>query len=171
MTSELLEQGLIPGPTADAILAGADTSGFRDLIENEEARRLFDYWCALLREHGLVMKQAFDPLEVPRLLPKIYIEEWDPEIRQSRMRLIGESLKARWNEDIIGLATDDHVKGDVNDLWKRSDHVVHFEQRVALLAYSMEYLDRPHITLIDLSLPMQDHAGNRYAIGYIWELP
>ncbi|WP_193367290.1 PAS domain-containing protein [Pelagibius marinus] len=170
MNTEILARGLIPGPSVDEILADTDTSHFRSLIDNDKALQLFEYWCRLLHYHGLALKPAFDPLEVPALLPSIYIEEWDPEAQQSRMRLMGEDLKARWDEEVIGLRTDDYVKGDVNALWKRSDQVVYFEKRTAILAYSMEYLDRAHCTLIDLTLPMNDDKGNRFAIGYIWEL-
>lgn len=169
MNAQLLAERLIAGPSAGDILAGADTTAFRDLIGNAKARQLFDYWCRLLRAHGLAMKAEFDPLEVPRLLPRIYIEEWDPVEGQSRMRLMGETLKAQWNEDVTGLRTDDYVRGDVNALWKRSDQVVYFEQRVVLLAYNMEYLNRDHCTLIDLTLPMDDRQGRKFAIGYIWE--
>lgn len=171
MNTQLLAEGLIAGPSVREILEGADTTAFRNLIGNDKARQLFDYWCRLLRDHGLAMKAEFDPLEVPRLLPSIYIEEWDPAERQSRMRLMGEDLKAQWDEDVIGLRTDDYVKGDVNALWKRSDQVVYFEQRTALLAYNMEYLDRDHCTLIDLTLPMDDRRGRKFAIGYIWQDP
>ncbi len=170
MNSELLAQGLVPGPSVDELLAGGDTTGFRSLIGNDNARQLFDYWCRLLREHGLAMKPAFDPLEVPALLPSIYIEEWDPQAQQSRMRLMGEDLKAQWDEEVIGLRTDDYVKGDVNTLWKHSDQMVYFDRRTAILAYSMEYQDRAHCTLVDLTLPMNDGEGNKFAIGYIWEL-
>lgn len=170
MNAQLLAEGLITGPSVGEILAGADTTDFQRLIDSDKGRQLFDYWYRLLHEHGLAMKAAFDPLEVPRLLPSIYIEEWDPAVRQSRMRLMGEDLKAQWNEDVIGLRTDDYVKGDVNALWKRSDQVVYFEQRAALLAYNMEYLDRDHCTLIDLTLPMDDRQGGKFAIGYIWPL-
>ncbi|MEO3428357.1 PAS domain-containing protein [Pelagibius sp. CAU 1746] len=169
MNSDLLAPGLIPGPSVEDILAGADTTEFRRLVGNDSALQLFNYWSRLLREHGLAMKQQFDPLEVPALLSNIYIEEWDPEERQSRMRLMGEDLKAVWNEDVIGLRTDDFVRGDVNALWKQSDRIVYFENRTAILAYNMEYLDRPHCVLRDLTLPMQDHQGNRFAIGYIWQ--
>ncbi len=143
---------------------------FQKLIGNANARRLFDYWSRLLKEHGLAMKQAFDPTEVPALLSNIYIEEWDPAERQSRMRLMGEGLKAKWNEDVVGQRTDDHVKGEANALWKRSDQVVYFEQRPTVLAYDMAYKNRRHCTLIDLALPMEDRQANKFAIGYIWEL-
>lgn len=170
MNSELLAQRLILGPSVDEILADADTADFRRLLDNDNALRLFDYWCRLLRHHGLALKPAFDPLEVPALLPSIYIEEWDPVERQSRMRLMGEDLKEQWDEGVIGLRTDDYVKGDVNALWKRSDQVVYFDRRTALLAYNMEYQDRAHCTLTDLTLPMNDGEGNKFAIGYIWKL-
>src|SRR3546814_6278013 len=85
-------------------------------------------WCRLLREHGLRLKAAFDPTAVPRALSNIYLEEYDAERRQGRMRLMGETLKAQWRDSVVGLCTDDYVSGSVAELWKQSDTVVYFQQ-------------------------------------------
>ena len=60
------------------------------------------------------------------------------------------------------------MHGSVNELWKQSDQIVYFDRCTVLLAYNMAYIDRPHCTLIDLALPMNDDAGSKFALGYIW---
>ena len=60
------QPGLFVGPHIDEVLEGADLAAFRARLTNAGALALFDYWCRLLRAHGLRMKPAFDPVEVPR---------------------------------------------------------------------------------------------------------
>jgi len=169
MTSDLPAQGLISGPTVEEVLAGADFAAFRGLLTNAGAQVLFDYWCRLVRENGVAIKHLFDATEVPSALSSIYLEEYDAEHQQSRMRLMGETLKAQWSGSVVGLVTDEYVTGSVNALWKQSDQLVYFEKRAAILIYSLEYIDRSHCTLIDLALPMDDAEGKKFAIGYAWQ--
>ncbi|MFN4764707.1 hypothetical protein ACKGJN_16385, partial [Gillisia sp. Q332] len=96
----------------------------------------------------------------------IYLEEYDAAHQQSRMRLMGETLKAQWSGSVVGLVTDDYVTGSINALWKQSDQLVYFEKRAAILIYSLKYIDRSHCTLIDLALPMDDAEGKMFAIGH-----
>ena len=39
---------------------------------------------------GIPQKSSIDPIEIPRLLSAIFIEEWDAAAGQSRLRLAGE---------------------------------------------------------------------------------
>lgn len=169
MTSDLPAQGLISGPSVEEVLAGVDIEAFRRVLTNAGARALFDYWCRLVHEGGVAIKHLFDVTEVPSALSSIYLEEYDAEHQQSRMRLMGETLKAHWSDSVVGLVTDDYVTGSVNALWKQSDQIVYFEKRAAILVYSLEYIDRSHCTLIDLALPMDNADGKMFAIGYAWQ--
>lgn len=164
------QPGLVLGPHIEEVLSGADLSGFRARLTNEGALALFDYWCALLREHGLAMKAAFDPAAVPRALSNIYLEEYDIVRQQSRMRLMGETIKAQWRDSVVGLCTDDYVSGSVAELWKQSDTVVYFDRRAAILTYNLKYIARPYVTLVDLALPMDDEHGKKFAIGCAWRV-
>src|SRR3546814_6091253 len=134
-------------------------SGCRARLTDEGALALFDYWCRLLREHGLRLKAAFDPTAVPRALSNIYLEEYDADRRQSRMRLMGETLKAKWRNSVDGLCTDDYVSGSVAELWKQADTIVCFERRMAILTYTLEYIDRAHVTFTDTARPVDDESG------------
>ena len=160
--------GLFVGPHIEEVLAGADLAGFRARLTDAGGLALFDYWCGLLRAHGLAMKAAFDPTAVARTLANIYLEEYDSGRQQSRMRLMGETLKAQWRDSVVGLCTDDYVTGSVAELWKQSDAVVYFDRRAAILTYNLKYIDRAHVTLIDLALPMDDASGRKFTIGCAW---
>jgi len=157
------------GPSVADIRTGADISAFEGRLTSPEALALFDYWCRLVRQHGTVIKKVFDPTAVSATLPSIYLEEYDEEHQQSRMRLMGETLKAQWANSVVGLITDEYVTGDVNALWKQSDQLVYFEKRAVVLIYNLKYIDRSHCTLIDLALPMDDEDGRMFAIGYAWQ--
>src|SRR3546814_7526825 len=89
------QPGLFVGPHFEEVLSGVDLSGFRTRLTDEGALALFDYWCRLLREHGLRLKAAFDPTAVPRALSHIYLEEYHPARRQGRMRLMGDRQSTR----------------------------------------------------------------------------
>lgn len=172
MASIRHEPALLAGPSVDDVTSGADISAFRARLDHEGALALFDYWCRLMREHGLPMKHMFDPIEVPCALATFYMEELDVERQQSRMRLMGETLRAQWRDSVVGLCTDDHVTGSTNVLWKQADRrLVYFEQRAVILTYTLEYIDRPHCRLVDLALPMDDQDGKKFAIGCAWEAP
>lgn len=169
MRVEQLTQGLVAGPSVDEVVADPDLSAFRARLSDPGALLLFDYWGRLLREHGVAFKPRFDPTEIPAALSNIYMEEYDVERQQSRMRLMGETLKSQWAESVVGLCTDDYVSGSANELWRRSDTIVYFDRRAAILTYSLEYIDRPHCILVDLALPMDDEVGRKFCIGYAWQ--
>jgi len=169
MSIDLPAEGLITGPSVEEVRAGADLAWFRQLLTEPAALALFDYWCRLVGEHGTRIKERFDPIEVPGALSSIYMEEYDSGLQQSRMRLMGETLKAQWAKKVVGLVTDEYVSGSANALWKESDKVVYFDKCAAVLVYNLEYIDRSHCTLIDLALPMDGAEGKMFAIGYAWQ--
>ena len=169
MNSFIPNNGLVPGPTVSELAQGAKPDAFRTLFQGTAATALFDYWLEFVRDGGIPHKRRFDPLRVPKLLSRMYIEEWEPNRRQSRFRLMGEELRLYFDEGAVGLCTSDHVSGSVADLWDESDQLVYFERRPVLLAYDFSFRDRPHITVADLSLPFVGDGEDAFAIGYIWE--
>jgi hypothetical protein len=82
---------LIKGPSFSTGTAGeAEIDEFRAALSNADAVAFFDYWLARCSQADIPGKANIDPIELPRLLHAIYIEEWDKEYRQSRIRLAGE---------------------------------------------------------------------------------
>ncbi len=55
----------------------------------EQSRQLFDYWRRLRRGDGLTRKSDFDPTDVPRLLPFLYLWQLDEDRRDFTGRLFG----------------------------------------------------------------------------------
>ena len=106
---------LIKGPS---FAAGRPEAGaidaFRSEIFDAEAVFLFDYWLSRCGESGIPDKALIDPVELPNLLHALYIEEWDDERRQSRIRLAGEFHREVAGFNVQGLTVDDHATGAAN---------------------------------------------------------
>ena len=98
---------LIKGPSFSAGMAGELENGeFRAALPNADASAFFDYWLARCSKAGIPEKADIDPIELPRLLHAIYIEEWDQESRQSRIRLAGEFHREVAGFNVQGLSVD-----------------------------------------------------------------
>ena len=66
-------------------------------------RRLFDYWTALgAQADGLPSLKNFDPLDLPQLLPNIWIVEVEAASHRFRIRLAGESINETYGRNIGG---------------------------------------------------------------------
>jgi len=67
-------------------------------------RSLYEYWQRLAANAaGLPALPSFDPLQLPRLLPNVWIVEVEPATHRFRMRLTGESINAIYGRNIAGL--------------------------------------------------------------------
>jgi hypothetical protein len=160
---------LIEGPSFAADLPeAAAIEDFRSEIFNADAVFLFDYWLSKCTGTGIPRKALIDPAEVPNLLPAIYIEEWDDERRQSRIRLAGEFHRELAGFSVQGLAVDDHATGRANEIWKQCDRCNFFELRPTLCGYTLEHVDKAHKCMADLTLPMRDESENVLTIGLTW---
>ena len=84
-------------------------------IQDPGLRVLYDYWLSLAQEaSGLPSVQGFDPLNLPRLLPNLWIVEVDAASGRFRMRLTGENINAIYGRSIAGLYFKDVFQpGDV----------------------------------------------------------
>lgn len=157
--------------TAPAFQRGGDVTNlenFRAAVADDGAMRLFDYWTGLVAEHGLAIKAMVDPVAVPDLLPRIYIEEWDAELGQSRMRLTGEFLRDLAGVNLLGLPVEKHAAPEALAVWQECDRLNFTEQRATLSYYSLAHFEKDHRWVWDLSLPMSDENGARFTLGYVW---
>jgi len=143
---------------------------FRQRLEDPGARKLLDYWSGLVSVYGLAIKRRFDPLAIPDLLPRIYLEEWDAPTEQSKVRLEGDVLRDLWGGGAVGKTIDDQVTGAVNALWKESDRLNFGERRGTFEVYDLNFRDREYRWVGDLCLPMEDERGEPFSVGYIWDL-
>ena len=73
-------------------------------LQDPGLRVLYDYWISLADEGGgLPSVQGFDPLNLPRLLPNLWILEVEAATSRFRMRLAGENINAIYGRSIAGL--------------------------------------------------------------------
>jgi hypothetical protein len=143
---------------------------FRDQIANRKALAFFDYWISKCPENDIPSKQRIDPVEIPKLLSALFIEEWDAELRQSRIRLAGEFHREPNGSSIQNLALDDLSSGLTNEIWKRCDQHNFFELCPTICGYALEQFDRPYRQHADLALPVRDGSNSILVYGYSWHL-
>ena len=73
-------------------------------LQDPGLRVLYDYWLSLAEEAGgLPSVQEFDPLNLPKLLPNLWILEVEAATGRFRMRLTGENINAIYGRSIAGL--------------------------------------------------------------------
>jgi hypothetical protein len=160
---------LIKGPSfATGRPEAAEIDAFRSEIFNADAVFLFDYWLSQGTESGIPEKARIDPVKLPNLLRALYIEEWDDERRQSRIRLAGEFHRELAGFNVQGLAVDEYATGLANELWKQCDRCNFLELRPTLCGYSLKHVDKAHKRVADLTLPMRDKSGSVLTIGMTW---
>ena len=113
---------IIKGPSfADGAPSCEELGAFREKIPDSNAVALFDYWLSKLSGDGLPHRSQLDPTEIPRLLTGIFVEEWDDEHQQSRIRLAGEFHREPDDTSIQGRLVDDLTEGETRDVWRQCD--------------------------------------------------
>ncbi len=162
---------LIKGPSFSAGMAGELENGaFRAALSDSDASAFFDYWLARCSKAGIPEKADIDPIELPRLLHAIYIEEWDQESRQSRIRLAGEFHREVAGFNVQGLSVDEHASGETSEIWKQCDQLNFFELRPTFCGYDLGHVKKPFRYLADLTLPVRAGPDEVLAFGFVWPL-
>lgn len=67
-------------------------------------RALFDYWQKIHPEAGLPGRQHFDPMDIPQLLPNIWMIDVKQEPLCFRFRLVGTEIVKFTGRDATGLS-------------------------------------------------------------------
>ncbi|WP_299393935.1 PAS domain-containing protein [Pelagibius sp.] len=65
-------------------------------------RALYDYWRSIHPEAGLPGRQHFDPIDVPELLPNIWMVDINREPLRFRFRLVGTAIVKFTERDATG---------------------------------------------------------------------
>ena len=162
---------LVKGPSFSAGLPEEpEIAEFRGVLPNPDAVTFFEYWLAKCPETGIPDKTDIDPIELPRLLHAIYIEEWDEKKQQSRIRLAGEFHREVAGFNVQGLGVDEHASGETKELWQQCDRLNFFELRPTYCAYDLGHVKKPFRFLADLTLPVRTSSEHVLAFGFIWPL-
>ncbi len=78
-----------------------------DSIGFEKLRALYDYWNSKRREGALPRRRDIDPVEIPHLLPIIYLLGVEHDPRRFRFRLVGTDIIRWFGRDATGLYMDE----------------------------------------------------------------
>lgn len=70
---------------------------------HDKMRTLFDYWCSVSPPDRIPGRQHFDPLDVPELLPNLWLIEVHREPLRFLLRLVGSRIEEYAGERLTGL--------------------------------------------------------------------
>ena len=159
---------LIKGPSfSSGVPPATEIESFRQELFGAYALTLFEYWLSKCPADDIARKDQIDPMDLPKLLSRIYIEEWDTERRQSRMKLAGEYHREVAGLKVKGLGVDDHPSGATNELWKQCDQHNFFELRPTFCGYCLNFTNKQSGRVADLTLPVRDKSELVLTVGVV----
>lgn len=126
-------------------------------------RQLLAYWEKKRRSGGALLRADFEPLDLPRILPGLFIAE--PVGDDFRFRLAGSDVEARMHRKVMG-ATLCELLGD-----RFAPRTIEIYRTVSLgdapFVLRGHYLgdDLEHIDFEVLHLPMEFVSGIRGVLG------
>jgi len=162
---------LVKGPSfAAGMPEEPEVARFRTAIDDAGALAFFDYWTEKCGANDIPGKAQIDPIEIPKLLSAMFIEEWDPRAGQSRIRLAGEFHREPDGSNIQDRTIDELANGETAKLWKTCDRCNFFELRPTICAYDLDHFDKPFVRHADLALPVRDTDSAILVYGYSWLL-
>ena len=130
-------------------------------IGNAAMAQLLDSWLRLAPDDGLPDKALFDPLDHPKLLPRMWIYELTPDRSDFVCRLSGEEIRQVWGQTNKGMT----LSRISSPAYFRAGHrrwLYCVTAPAVLLGRSIE---RDRFVVHRLSLPFSDKTGRLYLIG------
>ncbi len=87
---------------------------FRETIKQPPLIRLYDYWMSKSADGKIPSRSQIDPLDVPDLLPSIFLVDvfWDGQQPEFRFRLVGSKIAEIVGCDPTGQHFDDFYDSD-----------------------------------------------------------
>lgn len=115
---------------------------------HEDIRRLYDYWCGMTPEGQLPGRQHFEPMDIPDLLPNVWLIEVHREPLRFWRRVVGtrieefagRSLTKGWVADSLEGARLSSVHNNLAEVvetgqpsWRRGKSLIKFEKEFSEL--------------------------------------
>ena len=77
-----------------------------DFIKSPRLRRLYEYWYSRRLADRPPHRNSIDPLDIPRLLPIVFLVEVKTDPLMFRFRLVGSEFVRKYGRDFTGLTLD-----------------------------------------------------------------
>lgn len=123
-------------------------------IRSERLRQVYAYWRSKIVDGRLPSRASIDPLDIPSLLPFVFLVDVESNPRRFRFRLVGTQVCLWAGRDVTGMYADDPAYGPRGpDISRQYAEVV--ERRAVL--YSERPAARPdrdHMFYDRLVLPL-----------------
>lgn len=81
-------------------------------IASERLREVYRYWQSKAAGGRLPARAAINPLDVPKLLPFLFLVDVERDPQRFRFRLVGTQICAWAGRDLTGFYTDEQRYGD-----------------------------------------------------------
>lgn len=92
---------------------------FKEALGNGPLLKLFDYWERKADGRRMPEPKAIDPVDIPELLPNLYILDIPREREASfRFRLAGTGVRELFNQEVTGKRLDEVLPE--RDLWNNA---------------------------------------------------
>jgi hypothetical protein len=81
------------------------------VIRSERLRQVYAYWASKIVGGRLPSRASIDPVEIPRLLPFVFLVDVERDPQRFRFRLVGTQICVWAGRDATGMYTDDPAYG------------------------------------------------------------
>lgn len=76
-------------------------------IRNQQLRDLYTYWQKMRGDSRIPPRSAFDPIQVPRLLPNLILLDVEPDSGRLIVRVLGTRVATVYGRDYTGQYLDE----------------------------------------------------------------
>lgn len=83
-------------------------------VRDLQLRDLYAYWQTMRGDRRIPPRSAFDPVQVPRLLPNLILLDVEPETRRLIVRVLGTRVASIYGRDYTGQYLDEIYFGPNN---------------------------------------------------------
>lgn len=90
-------------------------SSFRDRIADRRLQSLYDYWLVRRGDRPVMLRDDFDPADLPRLLKYLILADVGDGGRAVRYRVVGTEIVAAHGLDYTGLTVQELTSGPTLD--------------------------------------------------------
>jgi hypothetical protein len=120
-----------------------------------KVRELAEYWLSIHPAAGIPGRQHFEPLDIPMLLPNLYLVDVCPRTRGFTFRLMGTALVKLFDRDYTGLPFEcAYDSGKGSHSYRDMAEMLGSRQPRWRKAPGYFKKDRDHLTLERVVLPL-----------------